>query len=429
MSKASTARARGFALCLAFGFLFFLHTLAQGANLREIPIAWYEEPEQHAPHWHVHFENPTLDFSQRLAVGVRATIPADVTGRRPDWHIYLGIADENGRWSRNYDYSRIDLRDVPPNASPLIWHGHAFVRSGVYRIALVAYDAINERHFVWRKMVRVDRPSVLPDIDRDLPTVEFVNPDRIPPPIPEYIPIHTLAPVRIDVLFNLTGNEQLSLTPNNPDSSRHPNLESGMRGAAGVLTQLAPAQGCVRVSGIDILRLKVVLDRSPADAAANLDRVQRAIPGLRDDAAVDIHSLMGRTKVREFFHQFVDRIIGDNAACSPELVGARRVIIVVSDSLVFPEGSDTQPVMAPQDRSALSFYIRFSSTSIRVSTADSAEFPVPIDVRYSLDEVGHMLGPLHPRNFDVVAAKDLRRVVADIVQDIEASTTVPAVRR
>lgn len=419
------ARLRGFVLCVAFVLLYSLHALAQESNLREIPIAWYDEPEQHAPHWHVDFDHPTLDFSQRLVVGVRASVPADVNGRRPDWHLYLGITDENGRWSLNYDHSHIDLRQVPPNAKPLVWHGYAFVRPGTYRIALVAYDAINERHFVWRKTMQVDRPSVLPDIDRDLPTVEFVDPDRIRPPIPEYIPVPTHAPVQIDVVFNLTGNEHLSLTPNDLDSLRHPNLESGMRGATGVLSQLAPAQGCVRVSAIDILRLKVVLDRSPADALSNLNRVQQAISSLRDNAAIDLHSLMGRTKAREFFHEFVDKIVSDNAACGPELVGAGRAIIIVSDSIVFPKNSDTTSVVASQSRSSLIFDIRFSSPSIRVNSYNSD----PIAVRYSLDEVGQMLSPLHPRNFNVVEAKDFRRAVAEIVHDIEVSTAPSAVQR
>jgi hypothetical protein len=129
-------RLRVFVLCVAFVLLYSLHPLAQEANLREIPIAWYEEPEQHAPHWRVHFDHPTVVFSQRLVVGVRATVPAHAKERRPDWRIYLGIADENGRWSRNYDYSRIDLRRVPPEAVPLLWRGYAFVRPGTYRIAL-----------------------------------------------------------------------------------------------------------------------------------------------------------------------------------------------------------------------------------------------------------------------------------------------------
>jgi hypothetical protein len=74
-------------------------------------------------------------------------------------------------------------------------------------------------------MMRVDRPSVLPDIDRDLPKVEFLDLSRIRPPISEYLPVHTQAPVQVDVVFNLTGNQQPSLTPNNLDSFRPPYAE------------------------------------------------------------------------------------------------------------------------------------------------------------------------------------------------------------
>jgi hypothetical protein len=87
---------------------------------QEIPIAWYEKPEQHPTHWRVDFDHPTLDFRQHLIVGVRATLPAHAKKWRPDWHIYLDIADENGRWSRNYDYSRVDLRRASPKAKPLL---------------------------------------------------------------------------------------------------------------------------------------------------------------------------------------------------------------------------------------------------------------------------------------------------------------------
>ena len=94
---------------------------------------------------------------------------------------------------------------------------------------------------------------------------------------------------------------------------------------------------------------------------------------LRDNAAVDIHTLIGRTKAREPFHQF-DKITSDNTACSLELVGAGRAIIIVSDSSS-PEGTDTEPVAAPENRNALFSHFRFSSAFIRVSTADSAEAP------------------------------------------------------
>lgn len=61
---------RGLTLCITCLLSFFLHALAQESNLEHIPIAWFEEPDQHAPHWRVHFDPPTLTYSQRLVLGV-----------------------------------------------------------------------------------------------------------------------------------------------------------------------------------------------------------------------------------------------------------------------------------------------------------------------------------------------------------------------
>ena len=156
--------------------------------------------------------------------------------------------------------------------------------------------------------MQVARPSVLPDIDRDLPNVEFVDLSQSRLPIPEYLPVQMQAPVRIDIVFNLTGNQQLSLTPNNIDSFRPAYAEAALGGAIALLSQLAPSQGCVRVSAIDILRLKVVLDRSSADPASNLHQIQKALPSDRDNATIDARTLAGRTMAREFFHQFLENL-------------------------------------------------------------------------------------------------------------------------
>ena len=411
---------RGLTLCITC-LLSFSHGLAQESGLRHIPISWFEGPDMHAPHWRAHFDRPTLTYSQRLVIGVRAILPAIGKEPRPDWHILLRIADKNGRWFQDYDYFRADVRRMPPKATPILWQGYAFVQPGTYRLALMAYNATNEQHFVWGKMMRVDRPSVLPDLDRDLPKVEFVDLSQIRPPTPEYLPVQTQTPVRIDVVFNLIGNQQLSLTPNSIDSFRPPYAEDELRGATALLSQLAPSQGCVRVSAIDILRLKVVLDRSSADPASNLNQIQHAIPSDSDKATIDAHTLAGRTKAREFFHQFLEMVISDDVGCGPGLPKADRAIIVVSDSLIFPKGTDREPASPPEHRNALFFHVQFSYTWF--TRQNSRVTGVT-----ALDEVGHMLGHLHPRHFDVAEPSGLRRAVAEIVKDIEISTTVSAAR-
>jgi hypothetical protein len=194
-----------------------------------------------------------------------------------------------------------------------------------------------------------------------------------------------------------------------------------MRGAAGVLPQLAPAQGCVRVSAIDILRLKVVLDRSSADPATNLNKIQQAISTLRYNASIDVHTLAGRTKAREFFHQFLEKVIDGNSGCSEAVPNVGRVIIVVSDSLMFPKGVDREPVSPPEDRNARFFHVQLSYTLFYTENS----FPAAVT---TFDEVGHMLGPLHPHNFAVVEPKDLRHAVAEIVKEIETFSTVSETR-
>jgi hypothetical protein len=55
-------------------------------------------------------------------------------------------------------------------------------------------------------------------------------------------------------------------------------------------------------------------------------------------------------------------IISGNGACSPRPPNADRVIIVVSDSLIFPEGTDREPVSPREHRNALAFHVRFSDS-------------------------------------------------------------------
>jgi hypothetical protein len=221
----------------------------------------------------------------------------------------------------------------------------------------VAYDAINERHFVWGKMMRVDRPSVLPDMDRDLPKVEFVDLSQVRPHIPEYLPVQTQAPVEIDVVFNLTGNQQLSLTANNIDGFRPPYAEDALRGATALLSQLAPSQGCVRLSAIDILRLKVSLDRSSTDPASNLNQIQQAIPSDRDKATIDAHTLVGRTKAREFFHQFLEKSSATTphaAHGSPKQTAPSSSSAIALSSPKAPTGSRYRPPNIAMSSSSMS---------------------------------------------------------------------------
>jgi hypothetical protein len=78
------------------------------------------------------------------------------------------------------------------------------------------------------------------------------------------------------------------------------------------------------------------------------------------------------------------RVISDNGACNPRPPNADPVIIVVSDSLIFPEGTDGEPVSPREHLNALSFHVRFSDSLFYTKYS----FPAAIT---TIDEVGHML--------------------------------------
>jgi hypothetical protein len=379
---------------------------AEAKSLPTVPLAWFEEPEQHAPHWKVTLGPTFLLYSQRFTIQAEAIIPAHAkkSDRQADWHIILRVADEHGKWFEGSAYTHVEWKRVPPQIDNVMWSTNFFARPGTYHLVLLVYDATTEKHYLWRKSVHVERPDTLPELDRDLPMVEFINAGRMRAPLGEFLPVHSQKPVRIDVVLNLTGELQLGLHDDMFSWVRQSYVEGTLHGATGVFSQLKPDHGCVRVSAVDILHLDVTLDRTLANPESDWRNVHDSIIKNRDTSQVDVRTLAGRTKAREFFHRFLDRVISDNTGCGTDSGHIQRAVVVVSDSLVFPKGTDTEPVAPANEQAARFFHVRISP-----------------EHRPADDQVGHMLDPLHPRRFNVTSPKQLRQAVAEIIKEIEGA--------
>ncbi len=380
---------------------------AESSNIPKIPLAWFEEADQHAPHWDVTLGPPTLLYSQRLLIHANAVLPARVKKeeRKADWFLVLRVADGQGKWFPGSDYAHIEWTRVPPKVEQLMWNADFFARPGNYQLVLLAYDLTTEKHYVWRKAVTLETPDALPDLDRDMPQVEFIDPSQPHAPLGEFLPIRNRKPLRVDVVLNLTGELQLGLHADIFSVIRQRYVEGTLQGAAGMFSQLKPDAGCVRLSAIDILHLATALDRAKAEPESDWRTVRSAIVKNRDASTVDVRTLTGRTRAREYFHKFLDGVIADGSGCGEAGHNVERAIVVVSDSLEFPKGNDRDPVTPPEVGGARIFLVRISSRLAPV-----------------YDQVGHMLNPLHPRKFDVNSPQQLRHAVAEIIRDIETST-------
>jgi hypothetical protein len=379
----------------------FLFVTASSAV--EIPPQWFEGPEQHAKKWKVHIGPAMLTYSQRYVIAATAEFPIPKNREiRPDYHLVLRVADEQGKWFDGYDYSHIDLSKVPVNYSHIQWQTDFFARAGKYRIVLVAFEATSGEHYLWRKTVEVDKPELLPDLDQHFPQVEFINLRARRAPVGEYIPIRTQRPLRIDVVLNLTGDLHMSLRPTYFGRFRQWTVESALMGAVSVLSQLNPNNGCVRVSAIDILHLEETRDRELADPEIDWKEVRDAIRKNRDQTTVDVRTLKGRQQARDFFRHFLERVISDKNGCGDGVVPQDRAVIVVSDSLMFPHGTYAEGVSASNQQGSKFFHLKISTRGIA-----------------SWDQVGGMLSELHPRKFNVADPKDFRRALAEIIKDLE----------
>ncbi|HLH06899.1 MAG TPA: hypothetical protein VKW78_06665 [Terriglobales bacterium] len=149
-------------------------------------------------------------------------------------------------------------------------------------------------------------------------------------------------------------------------------------------------------------------------------------------ASVDVDTLLGRHEAREFFHPFLANVINDSNGCGAGVAPPRRAVIIVSDSMVFPGGRDKEPLSLPEQSSIRFFQVRFSYTEFATPFYSGRnKLGGVVAGMYNsttFDEVAHMLGELHPRHFDVTEPRELRHAAAEIIKEIELSSSISDAR-
>ena len=108
-------------------------------------------------------------------------------------------------------------------------------------------------------------------------------------------------------------------------------------------------------------------------------------------------ALQGSKNNGAFFREFLSRRINaEDSNASP------RVLIVVTSSQLFQRGSDLTPLQIEGDCRCRVYHLRFR-----------------LNMRDVFDEIEKIIKPLHPRTFNLVTPRDLRKAIAEIVEDLE----------
>lgn len=407
------------------GIVLILISLASGAN-EDAPTLnvdeWLRGPERQDFSWTVEVSKPRLTLQQRFLVRVHASINVNDLGDRAlrhSVHFIVKIADAEKRWVPG-QFHRADT--MPPgtgNLAPLSFDAGIYLRPGSYTIATIAYDAaLNQGNLRLQDLkVSGSRRDPLPELDRDLPNVEFIP--EIPGPAlmdvyewnpffmdagwqlgggKEWLPVKNRRNLCIDIVVNTAVNPDTEQHRLSPWAYNYRMNASQMMQVASVLSHLALRAGSVRVTVLDALRMKMIFDR---EDAGNFDwqHASKVVED-QDQATIDI-GLLGLQKktpgyLFDVFREISTEAGGANAAGPP-----LKVVVVVSRELWFDEEARVQPFVA-QD-SAATKYFYFCVT----------------EHEYVNDDIFKMLKPNKPRCIFLLDPLYFRKALASLIASLE----------
>ena len=389
-------------------FVWFCATPAGAAeaelDLRSIPIAqWLSASDTAEIPWSVDVGSPGLRMDQRLEVPYGVRIGAkqlNRSGNAHDLFLVTRISSLDGEWLNEPSILRNDIEEQLPGNASIQFAMRAFVQPGDYLLWMVLYDRTSGKHNVARRKIRVPEidKDPLPYLFKGMPLAEFprtresgdgtvlMSSSRLS------LPVTLKRPVDVQLISTLNAPEQWVRRFRMVRNHNYITI-----GALAALSQMELNQGSISIAGLDLARHEVLFEQNDFDSIewpALMDAMEKAqLPEISAAALED------RKNNGAFFRQFLsERIDSDTTSSEKPL----RVFIVVTSSLLFENGSDLKPIVVEGDCNCRVYHLRFRLT-----------------VNDVFDELEKFMKPLRPRTFNLMTARDLRKAIAAIIEDLE----------
>lgn len=410
------------------------------------------------------FQNLTLQQRHLVQVlaTIRGGDYLDAVSLR-DLHIVTKVANDRGNWLDGQSYTHFAQPANFSRSDRVHVFANLYLRPGSYTIAMIAYDSLHGVGNVWRTQLIVPPVAKpLAGLDRGFPSVEFLPPaeaalrvdsagwdsyrdvleGRMLDPLSlghgtAHLPVANKKPVRIDVIVNLSDNIEdsgrLFGLPGARPRSDFPGVldppalsagdcypfpacvywfysrenstaykyDEGLALQVGnLVSQLAPASGCVRFSALDVLRQDLIVDR--------VDARKMDWDDLSERIATKELSTINVTALREkeaalWLKRFIEHVGDDGYACGLH-GGADHVLIFVSLAMAFSSQTEIKTVESglPLSRS-YHLEMRFKGLPA------------------GWDQTDRVLRPIKPKILRFIGADQLRGKLDFIVKDLEAS--------
>ena len=403
LSSAGTA-------CLLISLVWFGSISAHAAplsqesslDLKSIPISdWINAGERAEIPWDLRLSDPVLRIDQRLEVVYVVRMGAkdlNRIGKTHELFFVSRISSPDGEWLEQPNLSRYVIEQELPKGFQTQFVMRVCVQPGDYVLWLVLYDRQSGKHNVARRRMRVPefRGDPLPDLYRRMPLVEFPQIDESDQNGPGFLksplnlPVHNKHALDVELISTLSSPEQW--TGRTRLMRAH---NDNTVGAIIALSQLQLVAGTLSITGLDLVRHQVPFE----EASVHAVNWQRLIEALKKAQSPELNTeaLLGSKNNAAFFREFLGQRINTESSS-----GRPRVLIVVTSSQLFQRGSDLTPLQIEGDCHCRVYHLRF-----RLNMADV------------FDEIEKIIKPLHPRTFNLLTPRDLRKAIAEIVEDLE----------
>ena len=383
--------------------------------------------------WKVQYFGPGLMYQQQYLLLIRTLIPAemmDAGGTHHVLHFLAKVQDSSGAWLPGEQYNRFEPTATLGKTKNVECSLAIYLRPGEYTVAMIAYESSSNRSNIVRNKVVVRPPpgDPIPDLDSHLPAAEF----PVDFPQGDFSDVarsselfaigHQLSPlvvpapdrVRIDLVLNIAKQEQQP-TPKQehsawprrgrledpvvPPSNPAPVTLGAVLQSASVIGRLAPANGCLYVTAIDPSRMKVV---APArqSTTLNWDAFQKEIEKA-DQNMIDARVLQNKKGPGTFLRDFFERLSSQNSGCDNGPANS-HVIVVISPVLSLPQYENDMRLSAAAAERARFYFFKSPSGS-----------PLP-------DDLGKILKPSRPKEFEYRNPEAFRKAVASFLSDLRS---------
>jgi hypothetical protein len=371
-------------------------------DLKSIPISdWLNGGERAEIPWDLQVSDSYLRIDQRLEISYMVRISSKDLNRAGKTHelfFVTRISSPDGEWLEQPNIARQQLEQELPKGAQAEFFMRVCVQPGNYLLWLVLYDRQTGKHNVAKRRLRVPelRADPLPDLYRRLPLVEFPKIEDSDQKGPGFVkgqlnlPVHNKHPLQVDLISTLNPPEQW--TGRTRALRTQNNLTVGTLAA---LSQMEVSEGMVSITGLDLVRREVLFEQ-PDVHGVDWPSLTEALKKAQSPE-LSAKALQGSKNNGAFFREFLSqRITGEGSVESPV-----RIIIVVTSSQLFERGSDLTPLQIEGDCHCRVYHLRFR-----------------LNMNDVFDEIEKIIKPLHPRTFNLLTPRDLRKAIAQILEDL-----------